>query len=171
MGSDARGAVFDPDGAYRYRLWRTWDTALPAAAFILLNPSTADASHDDPTLRRCLGFARAWGYGGVEIVNLFAWRATDPAALRCCRDPIGPANDAAILAAVAGAPLVVAAWGNGGRRHDRAAAVLSLLDGVPLVCLGLTGADQPRHPLYVPGATTYEPYDSGWQTARATQAN
>lgn len=158
MGSDARGAVFDPHGVYRYRLWRTWDTALPAAAFILLNPSTADASHDDPTLRRCLGFARAWGYGGVEVVNLFAWAATDPAALRTCPDPIGPANDAAILAAVTGAPLVVAAWGNNGRLHDRAAAVLRLLDGIALTCLGLTGAGQPRHPLYTRGGMAYEPF-------------
>lgn len=151
------GAVFDASGQYRYRLWRTWDSDALPVTFILLNPSTADANRDDPTLRRCLGFARAWGYGGVEVVNLFAWRATDPAALRRCADPVGPDNDAAILAAVQGAGLVVSAWGNGGALHDRAAAVLRLLDGAPLAaplaCLGLTRAAHPRHPLYAPGNT------------------
>lgn len=151
------GAVFDPSGCYRYRLWRVWDPTHPRVTFILLNPSTADADRDDPTLRRCVGFARAWGYGGLEVVNVFAWRATDPAALRRCPDPVGPDNDAAVLAAVQGVALVVAAWGNGGCHQGRAAAVLRLLDGLPLTCLGLTRAAQPRHPLYTPAATLPRP--------------
>lgn len=164
----AAGAVFDPGDRYRYRLWRTWDTRRPSVAFLLLNPSVADATRDDPTLRRCLGFARAWGYGGVEIANLFAWRATDPATLRRCVDPVGPDNDAAILAAIAAAPLAVAAWGNGGRLHDRAAAVLRLLAGAPLMCLGLTGAGQPRHPLYTPGVAAPQRWDTGGEASHPT---
>ncbi|TMF61888.1 MAG: DUF1643 domain-containing protein, partial [Chloroflexi bacterium] len=69
-----RGATFSADRRYRYRLWRRWDGARPVVAFVMLNPSTADARRDDPTIRRCIGFAKSWGFGGVEVVNLFAYR-------------------------------------------------------------------------------------------------
>ena len=87
------GAEFDPTGAYRYSLWREWDARAPAVAFVMLNPSTADAARDDPTIRRCASFARSWGYGSLEVVNLFAYRASEPKRLRQTPDPIGPAND------------------------------------------------------------------------------
>ena len=87
------GADFDPTGVYRYSLWREWDARAPAVAFVMLNPSTADAGKDDPTIRRCASFARSWGYGSLEVVNLFAYRASEPKRLRQTPDPIGPAND------------------------------------------------------------------------------
>ncbi len=88
-----KGAAFDSTGTYRYALWREWDASAPRLGFVLLNPSTADAENDDPTLRRCMGFARAWGYGSLQIVNLFAYRATVPDALRWVADAVGPEND------------------------------------------------------------------------------
>lgn len=117
---------------------------------IWLNPSTADADIDDPTVRRGVGFARAAGCGRLVVLNLFGWRATDPAQLRVVADPVGPDNDAWIAAAVAepGA-VVVAGWG---ARADsrRVRAVMGLLGDYPLFCLGLTAGGGPRHPLYLP---------------------
>ena len=103
------GATFSRDRRYRYRLWRRWDRSRAVVAFVMLNPSTADAMHDDPTIRRCVGFARAWGFGGVDVVNLFALRATDTRALRKAADPIGPANDRHLRRAVRSAGLIVLA--------------------------------------------------------------
>jgi hypothetical protein len=87
---DGRGALLSECGQYRYRLWRLWDALAPVMVWVLLNPSTADADTDDPTVRKCVGFARAHRYGGVVLVNLFAWRATDPKQLRIVNDPVGP---------------------------------------------------------------------------------
>jgi hypothetical protein len=143
------GATFDPTGVYRYHLWRVWDEDAPRVAFVMLNPSTADARQDDPTLRRCLGFARAWGYGTLDVVNLFALRATDPNALRHALDPIGPDNDIYIQDVTRRADLVVAAWGNRGILHNRDRQIGRLLAGLPILCLGLTDQGHPRHPLYV----------------------
>ena len=154
------GAVLDRSGAYRYRLWRRWGDG-PAVAFVLLNPSTADAGRDDPTLRRCAGFARRWGYGAVEIVNLFAYRCTDPRGLRAAADPVGPGNDRHLRRAVRGAALVVAGWGAGGRLAGRDRAVADwLARAVPerLACLGLTRAGCPRHPLHLPGGAAPQPW-------------
>ncbi len=89
---DRNGAVLSADGVYRYRLWRTWDASKPTLAFLMLNPSTADATEDDPTIRRCLGFAKEWGYGSLVVVNLFALRSPNPDALRENDDPVGPEN-------------------------------------------------------------------------------
>lgn len=141
------GAVVD--GPYRYRLWRHWRREAGAVLFVMLNPSTADAKSDDPTLRRCLAFSRRWGYGGVEVVNLFAWRATDPRALALAADPIGPHNDSVVAAAAAAAHAVVVAWGAGGKLDGRDRAVASLLRPYRPRCLGVTAAGAPRHPLYV----------------------
>lgn len=144
------GALFDRSRRYRYRLWRIWDPARPPATFVLLNPSTADELRDDPTMRRCCGFARLWGCGGIEVLNLFAWRSAAPAALRTVADPVGPRNDAVLRAAVEGAALVVFGWGNHALLHGRAEAfVRRLRPGVRAFHLGLTAAGQPRHPLYV----------------------
>ena len=136
------GATFSRDRRYRYRLWRRWDQTRPVVVFVLLNPSTADARHDDPTIRRCLGFARRWGYGGIEVVNLFAYRATDPRMLRTVRDPVGRANRHQVRAALARAELVVLGWG-ANTEGDR------MLKVSHAYCLGLTSAGQPRHPLYL----------------------
>jgi hypothetical protein len=143
------GAAFSPDGRYRYRLWRRWDRSRPAIAFCMLYPSTADARRDDPTIRRCIGFARLWGYGGIEVVNIFALRATDPRALRWARDPVGPRNDAFMLRAAARSPVVIA-WGVHGALLDRGARALRLLGPrTRLLALGRTRSGAPRHPLYL----------------------
>ena len=152
-----RGAVISSCGRYRYRLVRTWDNVLPAATFLMLNPSTADATADDPTIRRCIGYARAWGCGTLSVVNLYAWRATDPAALATATDPVGPGNDdfiteAATAAAREGAPLV-AAWG-AHAPPERIADVLALPGMGRLTALALTKSGQPRHPLYLPAGLT-----------------
>ena len=117
----------------------------------MLNPSTADEQRDDPTIRRCIGFARDWGYGGLEVVNLFAFRATDPRELRHAADPVGPQNDHHLALAARRATLVVAAWGANAdaRRARRAMQVLSG-QRRSLAHLGFTRSRQPRHPLYLP---------------------
>lgn len=144
--SEGRGAW--ADGRYRYLLWRRWAEA-DSLLFVMLNPSTADAERDDPTIRRCIGFARAWGFGGVEVVNLFAWRATLPRQLAAAKDPVGRHNDAAILEAVARSRAVIAAWGVHGALRGRDAQVARLLAATRLRCLGVTRDGAPRHPLYV----------------------
>lgn len=146
--------------AYRYRLTREWDADRAVVNFIGLNPSTADAFEDDPTIRRCVGFARRWGFGKLVMTNLFAYRATDPSNL-CMADVdiVGPQNDRWLLNATGEATLVVAAWGavDGLYRNStrfavrRAAAVQSLLEWVDLHALGFTKAGFPRHPLYLRG--------------------
>ena len=150
----AGGALFDRSGAYRYRLWRRWGSGAPAV-FVLLNPSTADATEDDPTIRRCMGFARRWGWEAVEVVNLFALRSRDPGALRAVADPVGPRNDAHLRAAARGAGTIVAGWGAAGRPVPaRALAVLAGPLGPPcaLYALGRTASGAPRHPLYAAAA-------------------
>ncbi len=156
-GSTEAGALIL--GPYRYRLWREWDASRPRVAFVLLNPSTADAAADDPTLRRCLGFARAWGFGALEVVNLFALRSPSPAALRAAADPIGPENDRHLAEVVASADAVVAGWGNHGALLGRADAVRrAALLPEDTLCLGVTAQGQPRHPLYVRAATAPVPF-------------
>lgn len=116
----------------------------------MLNPSTADASRDDPTIRRCVAFARAWGYGGVEVVNLFALRATHPFYLRASAEPVGPDNDRHILLAARRAEHTVLAWGIHGELGGRGADVLALLSRrTRALCLGWTRQGHPRHPLYL----------------------
>lgn len=138
-------------GPYRYRLERAWEPAKARCAFIMLNPSTADARQDDPTIRRCIGFARKWGFGGLVVGNLFALRATDPRELLRAVDPVGPENDAHLLAIARTAGLVVAAWGTMAELRGRGAAVRESLEreGVELQVLGLTAEGYPRHPLYL----------------------
>jgi hypothetical protein len=139
-------------GPYRYLLWRTWDATGPRLLWILLNPSLADAQTNDPTLRRCCAFSRAWGYGGLQIVNLFAYRTPYPEVLRQVADPVGSENDAYIVTAAQRAAGIILAWGHHGRSRSRDSAVLALLAQQqipPLRCLGLTRAGCPRHPLYM----------------------
>ena len=144
-----REATFDPTTLYRYSLRRCWDDTRTGVCWIMLNPSTADEFRDDPTVRRCINFSRQWGYGSLEVVNIFAYRATLPSDLWPLDDPIGPDNDAAIDAAAARASLVVAAWGTHGGYRGRGAEVAARLTGAK--CLGLSKGGYPRHPLYVRG--------------------
>ncbi len=143
-----RTATFDSTSQYRYRLGRFWNAALPRVTFVMLNPSTADHRQDDPTIRRCIGFARDWGFGSLVVVNLFAFRTPSPARLARAPAPVGPDNDRALRRARGESALVVAAWGNHGRLRDRDREVRALLDD-RAVCLGMTKLGQPRHPLYV----------------------
>lgn len=145
-------ATYDAGRRYRYRLSRVWDPTRPRCCFVMLNPSTADALRLDPTLRRCVGFARGWACGAVEVVNVFAYRATDPAELRRAEVPVGPGNDEAILAAAGSADLVVAAWGAAAALGGRAEVVRRRLAaaGIELSALRLTRDGAPGHPLYVP---------------------
>lgn len=149
------GAVFSECQRYRYRLWRRWKgpgTSKGRVNFILLNPSTADATTDDPTVRRCEGFARSWGYGEIIVTNLFAFRSTDPAALRDTPDPVGPHNDMNINSTAMRSDLIVCAWGAGGLLLNRAERVCELLRDFELHYLKLTErGKQPSHPLYLHG--------------------
>ena len=148
IGNRGSWADLSPCGRYRYALARRWGSG-PGMAFVLLNPSRADAEASDPTLARCVARARALGFGAVRVVNLFAWRSPDPAALRAAPDPVGPETDAALLRTAAWARVVLCGWGAGGVLSGRDAAVRRLLGRRRLWHLGLTAGGQPRHPLYV----------------------
>ena len=158
-------ASFDDLGTYRYRLTRIWDGDRPEVIWVMLNPSTADATSDDPTIRRVVGFSRSWGFGSAVVVNLFALMATSPADLVTHPTPVGPGNDEEILAATSAAEVVVA-WGNHGTVPNpdtgvsRAHEVRDLVANgrSRLMCLGTTGAGQPRHPLYLRSVTTPVPF-------------
>jgi hypothetical protein len=148
------GALFGPEGdssPFRYVLWREWDASLPKVVFIMLNPSTADALKDDPTVAKCGRFARRWGFGSLHVLNIFAFRSTDPDVLPNVADPVGPDNDAHIRDTVSGAGLVVAAWGNHGALRSRSSAVRKLLaeSNVALHYLKMNGTGEPSHPLYL----------------------
>jgi hypothetical protein len=143
---DERSAVFSPCRVYRYSLWRRW-SAGDYAMFIGLNPSTADETNDDPTVRRCINFARSWGYGALCMTNIFAFRATDPADMKMVGDPVGPGNDDALNRLASGAGVVVAAWGVHGTHHGRHSAVRAMLP--TLHFLRLTKDGHPGHPLYL----------------------
>lgn len=140
-------ATFSDDGLYRYILGRRWDTTKSSVTFIGLNPSIADDTIDDPTIRRCIGFATAWGFGGLRMVNLFAWRSTNPDALADVVDPVGPDNDEVLAHLDDYSALIVAAWGAHPMAIDRAALVAPILPSFTV--LGLTAGGHPRHPLYM----------------------
>lgn len=143
-----RTAHFSRCRRYRYALWRRWAAGDDYVLLVGLNPSTADHRRDDPTIRRCIGFARDWGYSGLCVANLFAFRATYPRDLLGTEDPIGPRNDQWLRRLAGGASLVVAGWGNHGRHQDRAARVRAMLPDPH--CLRLNDGGEPAHPLYLP---------------------
>ncbi len=153
-------AVISHCGKYRYSLRRTFMVGEGACAWILLNPSTADAQLDDPTIRRCIGFAQRWGYAGMQVVNLFALRSTDPGQLRVAPDPVGPENDRYILEVAESCDKVILGWGNHGSLFDRDVAVVKLLQGAGITpyALGLTKSNAPKHPLYLKSDTVPFPY-------------
>lgn len=147
-----RSAEFSRCRQYRYSLTRFWNESLPILPIIGLNPSTADEITDDPTIRRCIGFARSWGYGCIVMLNLFALRATDPKVMKAHPAPIGDANDDHLMIWTRGRR-VLCAWGANGSFMNRDRAVLDLLADRDLVCLGTTKAGHPKHPLYIRGDT------------------
>lgn len=149
------GATFSACGTWRYLLWRIAHPRAAICGMGLLNPSTADHRADDPTIRRCRARARQAGCAGLLVWNLFAIRATWPADLRRADDPIGPANDEATVLALALCRRTILGWGNHGLLHGRDRAVLAMCGtaGHGFATLGMTAANQPRHPLYLPSAT------------------
>lgn len=155
------GALFSPCGRWRYLLWRVWDEALPLWSFGMLNPSTADHEKLDPTVKRCQSRAQTGGAGGFVVWNLFAWRDTEPAAMKQAADPVGPANDLAIRCAVEASATNIAAWGVHGTHREREHKVRAMLgsEGFPLHALDFTKDGHPRHPLYLPSALQPLPWD------------
>lgn len=163
------GAVISPCGRFRFLLWRIWARSAkqPRMLFVGINPSTADGRLDDPTVRRCAGFAQREKCGGFEIVNLFAERSTDPRALS--GDPEPPESDAYIRAAIERCEIIVAAWGAASFKVSRAAKPLggaretfvvstAIEAGREILCLGTTHDGWPRHPLFVNRAKLLEPW-------------
>lgn len=160
-----RAANMSSDGTYRWSLSRRWGIG-KTMAWIMLNPSTANHQHDDPTIRRCIKFAEGWGFASLVVVNLFAVRMTDPKDLLAHPDPVGTENGT-FLRQAHRYPLVMAAWGahpaatmllSGGDYLPHAAEVVSALRGLQLRCLGTTASGQPRHPLYVRADTLPQPW-------------
>lgn len=153
MDDQFRSAVIDGD--YRYRLDRRLRlSGERTVVFAMLNPSTADGRRDDPTLRRCMGYANDWDFDRLVVVNLFALRATDPSALLTAGDPVGPLNDRYLAEAVDEAmpndDAVIVAWGAHQMADARARAVAHILcRRGPVMCLGATRDGHPKHPLYV----------------------
>lgn len=153
-----RGATFSACGEYRYDLTRRLAGGEGAVVFVMLNPSTADAFEEDPTVRRCVGFAHDWGYASLRVLNIFALRSTDPRGLRQCIDPVGPLNDEYLrrYCAPDKALRVVAAWGTHGAYLERGARALAILreargDAGGLCALTWTKEGHPGHPLYAKG--------------------
>lgn len=147
-----RAAAISDCGQYRYQLTRRWgEISNPSVVYIMLNPSTADGETDDATIRVCIGRAQRMGYGGITVLNLFAYRATKPTDLLLAADPIGPHNDYHIGETLKHRPIVIAAWGVGGNHLNRARKVANMCHafGVTLSCLGVTKEGAPRHPLRI----------------------
>ena len=145
-------AVYSDCEAYRYLLTRVWNPDGQRALFVMLNPSTATETQNDPTVERCERRARALGFGAFRVTNIFAFRATDPRVMRAQPDPVGPANDAAIAQSAAEwADRIICAWGTHGAWLDRGRHVETLLRTTdhPLYTLGLTQDGHPKHPLYI----------------------
>jgi hypothetical protein len=177
MGTETTVVEWGPDGTasaqvslcgkYRYLLTRKWDTTLPSMVFVMLNPSTADAMRDDPTIRKCIGFARRFGYGGIIVVNLYAFRATKPADLYNAMAysgtyAKGPDNDEVIRRAVADTNTVVVAWGKPGRgsvaaRADQVRRMIQATNST-LFCLQHNNDRSPAHPLMLPYSCRLEEF-------------
>lgn len=159
-GDDRSGALFSRCGRYRYRLWRGFDVPAPRAVlWLMLNPSTADETVNDPTVERCWRRTRAMGYDAMLVGNIFALRSTDPQALYADAEPIGPENDRSIGSLAHTADLVVCGWGNHGTLDGRGVDVITSLESARLDphALRITKAGQPTHPLYVAYAHQPQP--------------
>ena len=154
--------IFSPDRKYRYTLWRTWFSkptwygTFPYVMFVGLNPSTADETKDDPTVRRCIQFAKDWGYSALCMTNLFAWRDTSPKEMMKQENPIGEENDLYLLETSFKARQVVAAWGKNGSHMNRGNEVKKMITA--LYCLRMNKDGSPEHPLYLPKTLQPIPY-------------
>lgn len=163
MSSIIKSAKISDCHQYRYQLTRYW-VGGSFQPFVMLNPSTADASNDDPTIRRCMSFARREGVGGIVVANLFAFRATSPADMKAAADPFGPENESALYvvarAAVIGKRPIICAWGAHGDEFGTNLLAVEIFqqEGATLACLGKTKDGHPRHPLYVKGDAPLVPY-------------
>jgi hypothetical protein len=156
-------AVFSEDRLYRYVLWRHWSMTGLAdggrfVAFVGLNPSTADETTDDPTIRKCRGFAERWGFARMAMVNLFALRATDPRVMKKHPEPVGPENDIHLVNIAINCDLLVFAWGKDGRHRGRDREVVALLHSASARALRLNGDGSPAHPLYQPYSRELVPF-------------
>ena len=148
-------------GNYRYLLWREWDSTSKTVTFIMLNPSRADAQANDPTITRCINFAKTWGYGRLEVVNLFAYRTPHPSLLKQAAEPIGRNNDRHITESVERSDRIILAWGNHGTWRKQDLYTLELLKNYNhLYSLGITKKGCPRHPLYLRSNTKPKIYPS-----------
>ena len=152
-------AVYSLCENYRYSLTRVWEEKGGKVMFVMLNPSTATEIQNDPTVERCERRARALGFGAFQVTNIFAWRDTEPRNMRAAADPIGPANDAAILNGARWADQIIAAWGTHGAHLNRGPKVEAILRaaGHRLYHLGLSKDGHPKHPLYI--AYSQQPED------------
>lgn len=161
-------ARFSPCRNWRYSLHRYWGDG-EAVGFLMFNPSTADETKDDPTIRKCIGFAKRWGYGRLVIVNLFSIRGTDPKIVSRVSDPVGPMNNYHIAKATDNCRELICAWGCGshmkGDLSRRPGAVMNLLEqerfSMPIRCLGYSKDGSPRHPLMLAYDTPREDYVTG----------
>lgn len=156
-----KGAILSECKEYRYELWRIWDDQKPKVLFIMCNPSTADADKDDPTIKRCIGFAKSWGYGGIYVGNLFALRSTNPKALLNRANPVGKYNVLHIYQMLQKCKIVVTAWGNGkivekifSERPD-----YKPLNGILPYYIDLAKDGTPKHPLYLKGDLKLKQHD------------
>ena len=159
-GDAKSAAVYSDCERYRYALTRVWDVDAPRLLLIMLNPSKATEVQNDATVERCERRARVLGFGGMRVMNIFAWRETDPKLLRKAVDPVGVENDGLLLEGLDWADQIIAGWGVHGEHLNRGAEVEALLRGrgVSLSCLGLSKAGHPRHPLYIAYAQQPEPW-------------
>jgi hypothetical protein len=160
------GAEISPCGTYRYILWRQFRQTILRVNFlnwIMLNPSTADTTADDATIRKIAGYTYRWGYVGLNVLNLFALRATNPRELMRHPDPVGPENERFIKSYCGGGQDIVLAWGAHGCHLDRARTVVDLLrrGDARLYVLGMTQKAQPKHPLYLPSNTPRIRFEEG----------
>ena len=162
-GTRASEAVYSPCEKYRYSLTRVWDEGAPKLLYLMLNPSKATELVNDPTIERCERRARALGYGGFRVCNLFALRETDPARLKRARRPEGPENSAQIAEALEWCDAVLCAWGVHGSHREQDAKIIALLcdTSKPLYSLGQTKDGHPRHPLYISYQTAPTPWGVG----------
>lgn len=148
-------AIFSDDRLYRYMLTRTWDESKGYLTFIGVNPSTADENDNDPTIEQCIAIAKHWGFGGIIMLNLFAFRATDPKDMKKAVDPIGKENNRYLFETAKMSKVIVAAWGNHGKFRGKDLSVteylleMQWLGYTRLVCLKRNKNGSPRHPLYL----------------------
>ena len=150
------GATFSSCQTYRYALWRIWEPSAPTILFIGLNPSTADAKQNDPTIRRCISFAKRWGYGVMYVANLFSLRTPHPKHLKAAPDPIGYETDYWLTHLSHNADCVIACWGNHGSFCHRDQVITAMIAN--LYCLAITKQGQPAHPLYLPNTLIPIPF-------------